>query len=174
MPPHDNPNIKKLGASSTDNYVNGVMVVYVKKLPNSNNRQLVAFTDYAKVYAKKQAGASLNRFIIDNGKRIECTYTIESDYIYDLQTEPDAFIFNVSEDDLQMFRKQRFYTGRRPKQELKMLLWLTDYLQRKEQENDDDLDFQRKIQEAECDVVLSDTSKQQPTYNNGVSGRTVA
>lgn len=174
LPPHDNPNIKKLGASSTDNYVNGVMVVYVKKLPNSNNRQLVAFTDYAKVYAKKQAGASLNRFIIDNGKRIECTYTIESDYIYDLRTEPDAFIFNVSEDDLQMFRKQRFYTGRRPKQELKMLLWLTDYLQRKEQENDDDLDFQRKIQEAECDVVLSDTSKQQPTYNNGVSGRTVA
>ena len=174
LPPHDNPNIEKLGASSTDKYVDEVMVVYVKKLPNSNNRQLVAFTDNARVYAKSQSGASLNRFIIDNGKRIECTYTIESDYIYDLRTEPNTFVFDVSGDDLQMFRKQRFYTGRRPNQEVKMLLWLKDYLRRKEQENDDDLDFQRKIQEAECSVTLFETSKQQLTYNNGVTGRTVA
>ena len=174
LPPYDNPNIEQLGASSSDNYVDGVMVVYVKKLPNSSNRQIVAFTDNARVYAKSQSGAGLNRYIIDKGKRIECTYTIESDYIYDLRTESNPFVFEVNGDDLQMFRKQRFYTGRRPRQEVKMLLWLANYLQRKVNEDDNDLDFQRKIQEAECDVVLSDTSKQQPTYNDGISGRTVA
>ena len=175
LPPYDNPNIEKLGASSTDDYADGVMVVYVKKLPNSINRQIVAFTDNARVYAKSQSGASLNRFIIiDNRKRIECTYSIESDYIYDLRTEPNTFVFDVSGDDLQMFRKQRFYTGRRPRQEVKMLLWLTNYLQRKVQEDDNDLDFQRKIQEAECNVTWSETSKQQPTYIDGTSGRIVA
>lgn len=175
LPPHDNPNIEKLGALPTDDYVDGVMVVYVKKQPNSSNRQIVAFTDNARVYAKSQSGASLNRFITDNGERVECTYTIASDYIYDLRTKPDSFLFNVSGDDLQMFRNQRFYTGRRPKQEVKMLQWLTDFLQRKVKEDDNnDLDFQRKIQEAECNVALSETSKQQPTYNDGISGRTVA
>lgn len=174
LPSRDDPNIIQLGASSTDDYVDGVMVIYVKKLPKSSNRQIVAFTDNARVYAKSQSGASLNRFIIDNGKRIECTYTIESDYIYDLRTEHNPFVFDVSGDDLYMFRRQRFYTGRHPRQEVKMLAWLTDYLQRKVQEDDNDLDFQRKIQETECSVTLPETSKQQPTYNDGTSGRTVA
>ena len=172
--PYDDPNIIQLGALSTDDYVDGVMVVYVKKLPNSSNRQIVAFTDNARVYAENQSGTSLNRFIIDKGKRIECTYTIESDYIYDLRAEPNPFVFDVSGDDLLMFRKQRFYTGRRPRQEVKMLAWLMNYLQGKVQEDDNDLDFQRKIQEAECSITLSETSKQQPTYYDGTSGRTVA
>lgn len=174
IPPFDNPNIRKLGASATDKSIEGVMVVYVKKLPNSSNRKIVAFTDNAKVYAKKQKRPDLNRFINDSGKRTECTFTIESDYIYDLRTELNPFVFEVSGDDLQMFRGQRFYTGRRPKQEVKMLLWLIDYLQRKCREEDKDFDFQEQIQEAENEVVLFDTSKQPPSYNNGISGRTVA
>ena len=149
IPPYDNPDIKKLGASSTDDYVDGVMAVYVKKQPNSNDRKIVAFTDNARVYAKSQSGSSLKRFILEGGKHIECTYTIESDYIYDLRTEPNPFVFDVSGNDLQMFRKQRFYTGRRPKQEVKMLLWLADYLQRKGREEENDLDFQKEIQETE-------------------------
>lgn len=173
LPPYDNPNIKQLGACATDDYVDGIMVVYVKKLPNSINRQIVAFTDNARVYAKSQSGLALNRFILDRGKRIECTYTIESDYIYDLRTGPKPFIFEVNGDDSQMFRCQRFYTGRRPKQEAKMLLWLIDYL-KKSQEEDNDFDFQKEIQEAESVTVYSDTSKQAPSYNNGISGRTVA
>ena len=63
IPPLDNPNIKRLGASAADNYVDGVMVIYVKKLPNSNNRHIVAFTDNAKVYAEKQNGSKLNLII---------------------------------------------------------------------------------------------------------------
>ena len=85
LPPYDNPKIENLGASASDEYVDRVMVVYVKKIPNSTNRQLVAFADNARIYAKPQSGKKLNRFIPDNGKIAECTYTIESDYIYDLR-----------------------------------------------------------------------------------------
>lgn len=173
LPPYDNPNIENLGASAADDYVDGVMVVYVKKLPNSSNRRIVAFTDKARVYAKRQSGASLNRFVIEDGERVECTYTIESDYIYDLQAETNPFVFDVSGEDLMMFRRQRFYTGRRPKQEAKMLLWLADYLKRKDNEKDDDFDFQKKIQEEDNHSVLSDTSKQQPSISNGTSGKSV-
>lgn len=172
VPPYDNPNIEKLGAAKADEYVDGVMVVYVEKLQDSNNRKMVAFTDNAKVYAQSQSGASLKRFI-DHGKT-ECTYTIESDYIYDLRTETKPFVFDVSDNDLRMFRGQRFYKGRRPRQEVKMLLWLTDYLQEKRMEEDNDLGFQIGIQNAEMREAMSDTSKQQPIYNNGKSGRTVA
>lgn len=174
LPPHDNPNIKKLGASSSDNYVDGIMIVYVERQPKSTNRRIVAFTDNARVYAEKQSNSCLNRFIFKQGKRVECTYTIESDYIYDLRTEPNPFVFNVSGDDMHMFRMQRFYTGRHPRQEAKMLLWIVNYLQRKGREVDNDFDFQKEIQDVECGEVLSDTSKQQPSYNEGTLGRTVA
>ena len=173
LPPHDNPNIKKLGAFSSDNYVDGVMIVYVQKQPTSTNRRIVAFTDNARVYADKQSNPYLNRYIYEEGMRTECTYTIESDYIYDLQAEPNPFVFKVSGDDLHMFRRQRFYTGRHPKQEAKMLLWLVNYLQRKGREVDNDFDFQKEIQKIECDEFLADTSKQQPSYTEGASGRIV-
>jgi len=173
LPPHDNPNIKELGAASTDNYVDGVMIVYVQKQPNSTNRRIIAFTDKARVHAEKQSNPDLNRFISEEGMQTECTYTIESDYIYDLRTESDPFVFNVSGEDLQMFRMQRFYTGRHPRQEVKMLQWLVDYLQRKGREVDNDFDFQKEIQEVECDEVLSNASIQPPHYSDGTSGRTI-
>lgn len=173
IPPHDNPNIEQLGASATDNYVDGVMVIYVKKQPKSSNRQIIAFTDNARIYAKKQRGSALNRFIYDGGKQIECTYTIESDYIYDLRDDPAPFVFDVSGENLQMFRQQRFYTGRRPKQEIKMLQWLIDYLQQKDYEEDNDINFQKEIHEAEIDEFLSETSKIEPSYTNGNSGKIV-
>ena len=173
LPPHDNPNINKLGASSKDDYVDGVMIVYVQKLPHSTNRQLVAFTDNARVYAKRQSNIDLNRFILKDGVCTECTYTIESDYIYDLQAEPNPFVFKVSGADLQMFRMQRFYMGRHPKQEVQMLLWLVDYLQRKGRDVDNDFNFQNEIQNVESDEMSSDASKQQPSYSEGTSGRIV-
>ena len=173
LPPYDNPNIKKLGASSSDDYVDGVMIVYVQKQPDSINRRVVAFTDNARVYASKQSNPYLNRYIYKAGMRTECTYTIESDYIYDLQAEPNSFIFKVNGDDMHMFRGQRFYIGRHPRQEAKMLLWLVNYLQKKGREVDNDFDFQREIQNVESDEVLSDTSRQQPSYSEGTLGRSV-
>jgi len=125
------------------------------------------------VHAEKQSNPDLNRFISEEGMQTECTYTIESDYIYDLRTESDPFVFNVSGEDLQMFRMQRFYTGRHPRQEVKMLQWLVDYLQRKGREVDNDFDFQKEIQEVECDEVLSNASIQPPHYSDGTSGRTI-
>lgn len=174
MPPHDNPSIVRLGASKQDDYIDGVMVVYVKKMPNSSNRQIIAFTDNARVYAKKQSGKGLNRFIIDKWKRTECTYTIESEYIYDLRAEPNPFVFEVSGDDLYMFREQRFYTGRRPKQEVRMLMWLTEYLQRRSIEENDDFVFQKQIQDEDSSTPLLDTSKSQICYSYGTSGKTIA
>lgn len=174
LPPHDDPNIERLGASATDNYVDGIMVIYVEKIHDSNNRKIIAFTDNARVYAKKQRGCDLKRFVFEGGKQVECTYTILSDNIYDLRTESNPFVFDVSGEDLFMFRRQRFYTGRRPKQEVRMLQWLINYFQRKEREEDNDLDFQREIQDAENNEILSDTSKQEPSYSNGTSGKKVA
>lgn len=174
IPPYDNPDITQLGASITDEYIDGVMVVYVEKMANSSNRKIIAFTDNARVYAKEQSGASLNRFIFDKGKRIECSYTVMSEYIYDLRSVSNPFIFEVKDEDLYMFRKQRFYAGRRPKQEKKMLKWLSDYLQKRNLEEYDDLGFQFQIQNADDNRECSEASKQEPSYNDGTSGKTVA
>lgn len=174
LPPHDNPNIKQLGASGKEDFVDGVMVVYVKKIPNSTNRQIIAFIDNARIYAQKKSGSGLKRIISENGNQTECTYTIESDYIYDLRAEQNTFVFPVCGDNLQMFRSQRFYTGKYPKLEAKMLLWLTDYLQTKDQDLDNDFDFQREIQEAETDDLPTDTSRRQPVYSsNGNTDKTI-
>lgn len=38
---------------------------------------------------------------------------------------------------------------------------------------DNDFDFQKEIQEVECDAVLSNVSIQPPHYSDGTSGRTI-
>lgn len=173
LPPHDNPNIKKLGAKPGDDYVDDVMIVYVSKCQGSNDRKIVGFTDKARVYAKSQPGGDLKRFIKTGGKLTECSYTIESDYIYDLRGFENPFVFTVEGESAYWFRSQRFYAGTHPNEEKRMNKWLKDYLESKFSEEDIDFDFQKQVHGAIFKCTHDATYKTAPTYHNSNQGRTV-
>lgn len=169
-PPQDNPNIDKLGAGKDDQFVDGVMVIYVKKQIRTPNREIIAFCDNATVYRNEQYDDKLERIIINNGVNEKCSFTIVSDYMYDLRSYPNKFIIDLNTYSKSMFRMQRFYKGKYKSLDTKIISYLEKYLN--EREEDDDAIFQKEIQN---EIILPDdsfdnSSERQPLFCNGSMG----
>lgn len=174
-PPWDETNINKLGAKQKDEFVEHVMVIYTVKVGKSSDRKIVAFTDNAKVYRESIDNRKLNRYILENKKKVYCTYTIESDYIYDLREEKDFFIIHIKDYNVSMFRRQRFYSGKYPELDRQILKYLTDYVTKKERSSEEDLSYQEEIQNQDEHEgeFLTETYKKKPSYINSQKGRVV-
>ncbi len=111
-PPHDNINITKLGASRNDSIIRGVTVVYVSKIIKTSDREVIAFCENATIHRNSKDGKSLDRVILDNGKKTYCTYSIESDTLVDLSNDTNKFKIHLADYNLWMFRMQRIYKGK--------------------------------------------------------------
>lgn len=170
-PPHDGVNIQKLGAKHRAQSIDNVMVIYVRKLPDSNNRQIIAFSDNVTAYKTKQSNPSLKRYIKTNGKIIDCSFSIESDYMYDLRDYKKKFIINIAEYNTYMFRRQRFYRGTYPRLDEGIVRYLKEYLN--PVEFDESTIFQEEVQIVEANALASD-SKEKPSYTTGANGRQIA
>ena len=66
-PPHDNVDISNLGAKSSDNSIEDVIVIYTNKIKNSSDRVIVAFTDSATIHRQRIYDEKLERTINQNG-----------------------------------------------------------------------------------------------------------
>ena len=134
-PDYDNIDIKNLGAKATDSFIENVIVIYTTKALPCNNRRIIAFTDCATIHRTKVSDKKilkrLKRTIIENGKTIYCTYTIESDSLYNLKSYPQEFIIEVNKNS-NKFRRQRFYKGKYPKLDEEIISYLETYLENKE------------------------------------------
>lgn len=170
-PPHDGVNIQKLGAKHGVQSIENVMVIYVRKLPDSNNRQIIAFSDNVTAYKTRQSNPSLKRHIKTNEKIIDCSFSIESDYMYDLRNCKNKFIINIAEYNTYMFRLQRFYRGTYPKLDEEIVSYLKEYLN--PVEFDESFIFQEEVQIVEAKALASD-SKEKPSYTTGANGRQIA
>lgn len=67
-PPGGKLNIQELGASKSDTYVSDVLVIYVKKAEETNDRVISSFIESATVYAKPIEDKSLKRYVHAKGK----------------------------------------------------------------------------------------------------------
>ena len=155
-PPGKNINIKNLGAKPSDEKVDGVLVIYVQKVESDNNREVIAFCDNATAYKNKQRVP----------EKKEKEYMIKSDYLYDLTSLDNKFIIKIKDYSTRMFRPQRFYKGRYPELDEKIIAYLENYLEEKEIE--DDAAFQEKIQRVDLTEGerLKDTSSIEPNYSS--------
>lgn len=111
-PPYDNVDINSLGAGKGDSAVDDVIVIYTTKVKNTNNRIIVAFTDSATVHRNCIVDEHLERTINQDGKIIHCSYSVESDHLYNLESYPKKFIIEIRQYNPYMFRRQRFYKGK--------------------------------------------------------------
>lgn len=174
-PPHGGLNIRELGAASTDDRVDNVLVIYVKKKGNSSDRVITSFIGSATVYADFQMDKALKRFAMTHGIKEHCGYCIESDDLTKISDIPGCkpFTIHLADYSTHMFRKQRFYKGKYPALDSQIV----EYLENLSAEDieKDDIEFQGSLQE-DNDFTKANrhNHNEEPQYIDGHNGRQVA
>lgn len=163
-PPYGRLNITRLGANRKDEFVDNVLVIYTKKVRGSSSREVIAFTDNARVFRQVITNPELERNILQEGKIVDCSYGIVSDNLYDLKEYPEKFIIHSSKYSRSLFRGQRVYKGSYPDLDKKVIAFLERYLDAISDE--DSLVFQRRVQEESVSSTesSSNTWSLQPQY----------
>ena len=173
-PSHDDIDTTQLGAKKREDNVSDILVVYVRKLKDCNDREIIAFTDSANIYSSPQSGKGLQRVVFEKGNNVDCTYTIESNRMYNLGFYPLKFIIHINEYENKMFRRQRFYKGKYPKLDKEIIAYLENYLLRLDA--DEDFEFQKEVNDSDFEGVEGKNNypKEEPQYTNGTKGLQVA
>lgn len=174
-PAYGNLKITNFGAKRSDEYITGVLVIYVKKLEGSSDRYISSYIDDATVYAKPRIDKSLKRKVQHSGKYVDCSYCIESDMLYNLNdlSAKDKFIIKLSDYSRSMFRKQRFYKGTYPTLDNQIIEYLEN-ISIFEREFDDNL-FQQELQEYPNVSIpkMKHNALSEPEYSEGINGKQV-
>ncbi len=163
-PPFGSLDIARLGAAKSDEYIDGVIVVYTQKIKGSSDREIIAFTDNARVYREKHKDPLLGRVIFDEGSYEHCSYSIVSDNLYNLNDYPIKYRIRSSKYSPSLFRGQRVFKGKHPELDKEVLAYLERYLD--DVRDEDTLVFQRLVQEENVspNESIPDGSKSEPQY----------
>lgn len=176
-PPRDGIVIEKLGAKKSDIYVDNVLVIYVSKKGKSNNREIIAFCLNARVFKTGQPGEELNRYFTDkDGQKKVATYSIKSDNIFNLKNRYNKFEIKINDYNNKMFRKQRFYVGKYPDLDKKIIEYIEDIIEYKELLDNDDSVEQEEIQnvEAASSEDIQNSVNKSLSIVNGNQGKSIA
>lgn len=163
-PPYGTLDIGRLGGSKEEAFVTGVIVVYTQKEKGSSDRVVIGFTDNATINRKPKVEPSLGRQVWQDGDLVDCSYIIESDYMYDLSSYPIKFHIRLADYHKSMFRGQRVFKGKYPTLDIALIEYLEEYLANTADE--DSLVFQKLIQEEDITgrPIEKDTSMHEPQY----------
>jgi len=144
VPPQDSIEIKRI-EKTAKTFVDGVLVVYVQAISEKDkNREIIAYCENARVYAKPQSGEHLNRQFIDKDGTIKtATYSIVSDNLTDLRGASQKFIIlRKKYGSSQMFRGQRSYLEKLPQLKKDII----SYIREQKIIDEDDITQQANIQ----------------------------
>lgn len=146
IPFSDGAKIDRFGATKRDEYSDGILVVYTKKIEGISDREIIGFHSDARVYRRGQSGENKNRNFLDNDNQYKtASYSIESDFIYDLRDNPNKFVININNYNRYMFRSQRFYGGKYPELDKKIVNYIKKIITQSSS-LDSDFDEQEIIQ----------------------------
>lgn len=172
-PPWGNVDTTKLGAKRETDSVDGVIVVYTQKI-NKNvnaNREIIAFSTNATVHPIGLDGKHLNRIIKKDGTISYSSYSIESDE-HDMFIKDGSwpeFVLEASRSN-NILRRQRFYKGRHPEIDVRMLDYIEGIISGKDRIK---RSYQEEIQEAA--PTNSEKDAQDPLcFSEGLSGEAIA
>jgi 5-methylcytosine-specific restriction endonuclease McrA len=174
LPPHDNPNISKLGASRTDSFVDDILVVFARKISeDSTDRRIIGFYPSARIYGEKQSGEVLDRRIREkDGSEKIVSYTMESDEYYPVLPEY-SLVIETRKYKSHMFRGQRIYGGTYPQLDLIVF----DYIERLKigKELEDDILTQQELQEISgaSNHAIRNAPNRKVLFENQLSGSRV-
>ncbi len=174
LPPHDNPDIMKLGASRNDNFIDDILVVFVRKTSeDSIDRRITGFYPSARVYKEKQCGEDLERRIREkDGSEKITSYTMESEEYYPVLPEY-ALVIETRKYNSYMFRGQRVYGGTYPQLDLIVFDYIERLINGKYLE--DDIVVQQELQELSgaSDQVIRNAPSRKVIFENQLPGSRV-
>ena len=174
LPPHDNPKIFKLGASSADDYIDDILVVFVQKVSDASiDRRVIGFYPSARVCKEKQNGEELARHFRDKDGSIKtASYSMESEEYYPVSSE-FSLVIETKKYSSYMFRMQRVYGGKYP--ELDSIIY--DYIERliDGEKMEDDIIAQQELQEISgaSDQAIRNAPSRKPLFENQITGKKV-
>ena len=123
-PPLGNIDITRLGAALEDEYIDGVTVVYARKVQSSLDREVVAFCTNARVYHKPRTDMFLRRTVWFKSEKVDCAYSLESDNLTDLSHYPAKFRIRLSQYGAALLGGQRYFKGQNPDFDAELLTYL--------------------------------------------------
>ncbi len=174
LPPHDNPDIMKLGASRNDNFIDDILVVFVRKTSeDSIDRRITGFYPSARVYKEKQCGEDLERRIREkDGSEKIASYTMESEEYYPVLPEY-SLVIETQKFNSYMFRGQRVYGGTYPQLDLIVFDYIERLINGKYLE--DDIVVQQELQELSgaSDQVIRNAPSRKVIFENQLPGSRV-
>jgi len=176
-PPGDGIVIKKLGAKNADSFIEGILVVYVAKKLNSNDREIIAFCMNATVFSSWQSGDELCRNFIDNdGNEKIASYSIKSNNLYDLRERLNKFEIKIKDYNNYMFRMQRVYGETYPKLDKKIIAYIETILGTNDTLDNDNNEEQEEIQNAEVAslVDIKNSANKPLTIVESAHGRLIS
>lgn len=178
LPPDDSPNILELGASTGDNFVDDILIVFVQKIFNhSIDRRITGFYPSARVYREKQNGDKLERYFTDkDGSKKIASYSIESKKYYPIPLE-FSYVIRTKKYNPYMFRKQRVYSGKYPELDLIILSYIDNIKRSIDEENfEDDVIAQQELQEISgaSDQVVWNAPNKEVSFDKHISGKKVS
>lgn len=165
-PPFGGINISRLGAKRTDEYIDGIIVIYTQKLSGTPNREILAFTLSARVYRKPQVDKRLNRKI----GREHCEYHVVSDELFVLEKLAQKPILDIASVNPHLLRRQRHFSGDPKYSEFDANVYrlLADVLA---YDKDDDAElFQQEVNESKETLICQNSSEKEPEYKSGENG----
>lgn len=174
LPPHDNPNILELGASRADNFIDDILVIFVRKTADASvDRRVIGFYPSARVYKEKKDGEELARQFRDKDGSIKtASYSMESEEYYPVSSE-FSLVIETKKYNSYMFRKQRVYAGKYP--ELDSIIF--DYIERliDGEKLEDDIIAQQELQEISgaSDQAIRNAPNRKVLFENQISGKKV-
>lgn len=169
-PPFGGIGIERLGAKKQDLSVDGVMVIYTRKIGKGPVREVIAFTDKATVFRKEQSGKGMGRQIVINGKTVDCGYHIVSENLYNLERNSERFQIHCADYNTYMFRRQRIFSGTYTSLDRQLVTWLKGYLLRM---NQDDSLYQEQLEDSVSVSGLDSSSSREPEFLSSTTGRVV-
>ena len=172
-PPHDNIDIcTNFGAKSRQDCVEDILVVYVAKKANSNDREIIAFMPCAKIHGTKQPGEKLSRSLPDSKDQV-ASYSVEGEILVDLRNRANKFEIEIAKYNTYIFRMQRYYGGGYPDLDKQIIAYIEGIL---EDLLDDDIEEQKTIQRSEpaTPQELQGSADRQLNIVDGSQGKAIA
>lgn len=174
LPPRDNPNIQRLGASGKDTYIDDILVIFATKdNDKSIDRRIIGFYPSARIYKKYKSGESLERNFLDkDGLMKTASYSIESEAYHPVSE--DAFpLIKTREYEPYLFRYQRVYEGTYPDLDLFIYEHFAPWLNGEKQEEDTIEQWRLQGISGASEQIVKDAPGRQPVFESQASGKRV-
>lgn len=174
LPPHDNPNILRLGASKTDLFIDDILVIFVKKdIDNSIDRKVIGFYPRARIHKRKQSGENLEREFVDkDGLTKTATYSMESEVYYSV-SEEDFPLIKTREYKPYLFRYQRVYEGAHPALDAFIHEHFEPWLNGEKLEEDTIVQWRLQAISGASEQIIKEAPGRQPVFESQASGISV-